>query len=230
LDIYNIKLAIMKNILFILLVSILLIGCKDDAQFDPTIFNSDLSIIENLENGVPVLDIASQTSIDAFYGLEFGGGFIFHVDEIDGTLMVARDYAIAGNVAWGDHFDLLTGSSIGDGLENTQIIVNMNAEDNSLVPNGLEFGSDDYVFKIALDLKHEGFDDWFIPSSDSMKAIFDNVHTNGMGNFNQTYIYWTSTKEGYNPYVMGFNLNSWGGEAFAGSCFNVNGILVVRKF
>jgi len=224
------KFTTMKNILFLLFVSISLIGCKDDAQIDPTLFNVELSIIENLENGVPVLEITSQTGIDALYGLEFGGGFIFHIDAIDGTLMVARDYPAAGNVAWGDHFDLVTGSAIGDGLENTQILESMNAEDNSLVANGLEFGSDDYVFKIALNLEHEGFDDWFIPASASMKAIFDNVHAKGMGNFNQTYIYWTSTKEGYYPYVMGFNLNSWGGEAFTGSCFDVSGIIVVRKF
>jgi len=220
----------MKNILFLLLAVILFNGCEDEAQFDPTLFNTEISILENLENGVAVLDITAQTGIDALYGLEFGGGFIFHVDAIDGTIMVARDYPTAGNVAWGDHFDLLTSAAIGAGLENTQILVDMNAEDNSLVANGLEFGSDAYVFKIALDLQYEGFDDWFIPASDAMKAIFDNVHAKGMGNFNQTYIYWTSTKEGYNPYVMGFNLNSWGGEAFAGSCFNVNGVLVVRKF
>ena len=224
----------MKN-LFLLFLSISLISCNvglsiDDEQFDPTIFNSEVSIIENLENGVNVLDIVSQTGIDALYGLEYGGGFIFHVDQIDGTLLVARDYPVAGIVAWGDHFDLITSSSIGDGLENTQIMVNRNAEDNSMVTNGLEFGSDNYVFKIALDLVHEGFDDWFIPTSDSMQAIFDNVYTKGMGNFNQTYIYWSSTKEGYYPYVMGFNLNSWGGETFTGSCFDVNGVLIVRKF
>ena len=106
----------MKNILFLLFVSICFIGCEDDAQFDPTLFNAELSIIENLENGVPVLDITSQTGMDALYGLEFGGGFIFHIDAIDGTLMVARDYPTAGNVVWGDHFDLITGSAIGDGL------------------------------------------------------------------------------------------------------------------
>ena len=66
--------------------------------------------------------------------------------------MVAKDYSEIGGVAWGDHFDLDTGSAIGDGLENTQLIVDGNASDNSQVFGGFEFGSDNYAFKIALDL------------------------------------------------------------------------------
>ena len=49
------------------------------------------------------------------------------------------------------------------------------------------------------------------------------------GNFNETLIYWSSTKIEYSPYVMGFNFDSWGGEAFLGSCASPNGILIARK-
>jgi hypothetical protein len=49
-----------------------------------------------------------------------------------------------------------------------------------------------------------------------------------MGNFDESLFYWSSTKQGYNPYVMAFNLD-WGGDAFFGSCVDVNGLLIARK-
>jgi hypothetical protein len=107
------------------------------------------------------------------------------------------------------------------------MIVDGNQNDNSA--DGFEFGSDDYAFKIVSDLEYNDNNDWFIPSRDSMKAIFDNVHSQGFGNFNETLIYWSSTKIEYSPYVMGFNFDSWGGEAFLGSCASPNGILIARK-
>ena len=100
--------------------------------------------------------------------------------------MVAKDYSEIGGVAWGDHFDLTNGALIGDGLENTQQIVEGNLNDNSSVPNGLEFGSDDYAFKIVADLEYQTYNDWFIPSSGSMRAIFENLHSQGLGDFDET--------------------------------------------
>ena len=70
---------------------------------------------------------------------------------------------------------------------------------------------------------------WFIPSSGSMEIIYSNVHSLGLGNFNENLIYWSSTKEGYFPYVMAFNFESWGGLPFPGSCLDVNGLLIARK-
>lgn len=233
----------MKKLLFILL-AVSIFNCSDDdndifmpqdeqelvEEIDITQYNSELSIIENLDNGVAVLDITGAVGIEALYGLEYGGGFIYHVDETDGSMMVATDYSALGVTSWGDHFDLTNGALIGDGLENTEQIVAGNLNDNSTVPNGFEFGSDAYVFKMVTDLNYMDHDDWFVPSSASMKAIFDNVHSQGLGNFDEDLFYWTSTKEGYNPYVMSFNANFFGGNPFLGSCFNTNGVLIVRRF
>lgn len=220
----------MKKLLLIL-ITLTIFNCSndDDQNIDLTKFNAELTVVENLENGVSVLEISEQLGVQALYGVEFGGGLIFHVDETDGTIMVAADYSAIGATSWGDHFDLTNGAQIGDGLENTQQIVDGNLNDNSSVTNGLEFGSDDYAFKIITDLEYENHNDWFIPSSGSMKAIFDNLHAQGLGNFDETIFYWTSTKDGYQPYVMSFNSN-FGGETFLGSCFNSNSTLIVRKF
>ena len=102
-----------------------------------------------------------------------------------------------------------------------------NQNDNS--SNGTEFGSDNYAFKIVDDLNHNGYNDWFIPSSGSMEIIYSNVHSLGLGNYNENLIYWSSSKEGYFPYVMAFNFESWGGLPFPGSCLDVNGLLIARK-
>ena len=130
-------------------------------------------------------------------------------------------------MAWGDIFQLDTSIEIGSGDLNTQQIVEGNLNDNS--SNGFEHGNNEYVFKIVSDLEFSGFNDWFVPSRDSMAAIYSNVHSLGFGNFNQNIIYWSSTKIGYQPYVMGFNFDSWGGEPFLGNCASPNGVMIARK-
>ena len=166
---------------------------------------------------------------EALYGLDYGGGYIFHFDENDGGLIVATDYSQIGNKRWGDIFDLDTSDQIGSGMENTQLIVQGNLNDNSPANGGIEeFGSDDYTFKIVSDLEFNGFNDWFIPSSGSMEAIYTNVHSIGMGNFDEALTYWSSTKEGYFPYVMSFDIN-FGGQTFNGLCSEVHGLLIARK-
>lgn len=214
----------MKKILFVL-VCLILTSCNIDD--DPTIYNLDISVLENLNNGVPPSNVVQIVGAEAMFGLEFAGGFIFHYEEEDGSLIVATDYSQFGNFAWGDVFNLDTSVEIGSGDENTQLIVQGNLADNSL--EGIEFGGDDYSFKHVSDLNYNGFDDWFIPSRNSMTAIYENIHSQGLGNFDENIIYWSSTKIGYNPYVMGFNFDSWGGEPFLGSCASQNGLMIARK-
>ncbi len=221
------KTTLMKKTLFILL-TLVVFSCSKNDELDLKNYNENLSIVENLNNGVAVLEIADAVGIDALHGLEFGGGFIFHVDETDGSLLVARTYTSVGEKSWGDHFDLTNGELLGDGQENTNQIVEGNLNDNSNVPNGLEFGSDDYVFKIVDDLVFEASDDWFIPSRASAEAIYTNVFEKGVEGFNEQAFYWTSTKRDYAPFVMSFNPN-FEGKAFLGTCFGQNSILIARK-
>jgi hypothetical protein len=240
----------MKKSFYLFAFLVTFVSCNDDNSqgIDLTIYNSELSILENIDNGVSIeelldngisvenilnvnvylsLEIISLLGTEALYGLEYKGGYIFHFDENDGSLIVATDYSQIGNVAWGDTFELDTSIEIGSGDLNTQQIVEGNLNDNS--SNGFEHGNDNYVFKIVSDLEFNGFNDWFVPSRDSMAAIYSNVHSLGFGNFNQNIIYWSSTKIGYQPYVMGFNFDSWGGEPFLGNCASPNGVMIARK-
>ena len=220
----------MRHSKLVLFFSLIALNCSKDESVDlipQNAYNIELTVEQNLNNGVDILDILEVNDISSLYGIEYNGGFIFDVNNEDGSMIVATDYSQIGSVAWGDVFSLDTNTEIGSGDSNTQMIVNGNQNDNSA--DGFEFGSDDYAFKIVNDLEYKDNNDWFIPSRDSMKAIFDNVHSQGFGNFNETLIYWSSTKIEYSPYVMGFNFDSWGGEAFLGSCASPNGILIARK-
>ena len=216
-----------KNIFKLVIIFAIFFNCENEPVINPLEYNSNLTVQQNLVNGVSVIDILNFNDISSFYGIEYGGGFIFHVNPTNGEIMVATDYSDIGDVAWGDIFDLDTSHVIGDGDLNTQQIIEGNQNDNS--SNGSEFGSDNYAFKIVDDLNYNGYNDWFIPSSGSMEIIYNNVHSLGFGNFNENLIYWSSTKEGYFPYVMAFNFESWGGIPFPGSCLDVNGLLIARK-
>ncbi|MDB9712988.1 hypothetical protein OAA78_04830 [Flavobacteriaceae bacterium] len=219
----------MKNTLIIFFLSLITLSCSKDESVDlipQNSYNPELSVEQNLNNGVDVLDILEMNDTNSLYGIEYNGGYIFHVNSQDGSLIVATDYSQIGSVAWGDVFSLDTNTEIGSGDQNTQIIVQGNENDNSV--DGFEFGSDNYAFKIVTDLDYNNNNDWFIPSRDSMQAIYDNVHSLGFGNFDESLIYWSSTKQGYSPSVMGFSFESWGGEPFLGSCASPNGILIAR--
>jgi hypothetical protein len=56
----------------------------------------------------PVLEILEDNDINSFYGVYYGGGYVFHVNESSGELIVATDYSEIGDVAWGDVFELDT--------------------------------------------------------------------------------------------------------------------------
>ena len=216
-----------KNIFKLVLIFAIFFNCQNEPVLNPLEYNSNLTIKQNLINEVPVLEILNFNEVSDFYGIEYGGGFIFYVDPNNGEIIVATDYSEIGDVAWGDIFDLDTSHAIGDGDVNTQQIIEGNQNDNS--SNGTEFGSDNYAFKIVDELNHNGYNNWYIPSSGSMERIYHNIHSVGLGNFNENLIYWSSTKEGYFPYVMSFNFESWGGLPFPGSCLDVNGLLIARK-
>ena len=147
----------MRNLLLILFSVATLISCENEPVFNPFEYNSNLTIKQNLTNGVSVLDILNYNDITSFYGIEYAGGFIFHVNPNNGEMIVATDYSEIGDVAWGDVFDLDTSHNIGDGDINTQLIIEGNQNDNS--SNGTEFGSDDYAFKIVSDLNYNGYSD-----------------------------------------------------------------------
>jgi hypothetical protein len=100
-------------------------------------------------------------------------------------------------------------SDIGMGKENTKAIVDLhdgfdNYYENPSVCSNVSNGS--VAAKLCLDYVNGGADDWFLPSENEMKLIYENVHLTGLGNFttggvNETILYWTSTEHDDNTAV-----------------------------
>jgi hypothetical protein len=104
------------------------------------------------------------------------GGLIFYIDEADEYswtyLEVAPESTEWTSKVWGGYgtaVDGADGTAIGTGAQNTTDIVN-------------QLGSTaDYAAKFCSDLNCGGYDDWFLPSKDELKAIWDNLVDDGTG-------------------------------------------------
>ena len=69
------------------------------------------------------------------------------------------------------------GTAIGTGEANTQAIV---AAYGDIEPYA---SRTDYAAKLAADLDHGGYDDWFLPSRDELNEMYENLHEEGLGGF-----------------------------------------------
>ena len=86
-----------KNILNLALLFTIFFNCENEPVINPLEYNSNLTVQQNLVNGVSVIDILNFNDISSFYGVEYGGGFIFHVNPTNGEIMVATDYSDIGD-------------------------------------------------------------------------------------------------------------------------------------
>lgn len=110
------------------------------------------------------------------------GGLIFYIDEADAYSWTYLEVAPAEtewttiNKEWGDHGTEIGGDAaltgIGEGQAATTAIV-AHMEVSSITGTAAQ---------LCDALSHNGYDDWFLPSKDELKAIWDNLVNNGSGN------------------------------------------------
>ncbi|HQH31090.1 MAG TPA: hypothetical protein PK900_09380, partial [Spirochaetota bacterium] len=81
-----------------------------------------------------------------------------------------------------------TSPDVGKGKQNTINIIN-------------HYGASDYAAKLCGDLSYGGFDDWFLPSSLELGAMYTNLYKSGIGGFSGA-IYWSSSEYSANAAVM----------------------------
>jgi hypothetical protein len=137
------------------------------------------------------------------------GGFIFYIfqqgdigyvsGEIHGLIAASQDQ---GNFAWGcNTTSISTQSIIGSGTTNTQNIANNCGESN-------------IAAKICANLTLNSYNDWYLPSSDELIKMRENLLLNGYGNFS-TSRYWSSTAVINQTAIwLNFNVNgTWYGYA-----------------
>jgi hypothetical protein len=172
-----------------------------------TPYNPGVSVQDNLDNGVSILDLLERVTLEELYGKTYEGGLIFYVNETDGTGLVAAPSDQAnidiGRAVWGCYGTLIDGAdgvAIGTGAQNTlDILAGCN-----------ETGT---AAKICADLVLNEKEDWFLPSKDELNAIYTKLYLNGFGGFALN-VYWSSTENA--------NGGAWG-QGFANGTQTTNG-------
>jgi len=124
-----------------------------------------------------------------------------------------------------------TSPNIGTGLENTKIII-------SLIGNNDKKQGSSYPALLCDSLVYNGFEDWFLPSIEELKLIYNNLIVPEIGGFTKNaygsiYSLWSSTVDtsGNNYLAFAFNLNSDNG-SISGSSRDFPGphVRAIRRF
>ena len=85
-----------------------------------------------------------------------------------------------------------TGTATGTGKKNTDLLVK--AMGNSAYKEGGgEEKAEEYAAKLCSDLVFNEFDDWFMPSMDELKLMYDNLYKHDLGDFTKIF-YWSSSE------------------------------------
>jgi len=153
-----------------------------------TPYKPGVSVQDNLDNGVSILDLLEHVTVDELYGKTYEGGLIFYVNETDGTGLVAAPIDQAnsaiGRAEWGCYGTAIGayGMKIGTGAQNTLGILAGCSETGTAA-------------QLCADLVLNEKEDWFLPSKDELNAMYVNLKENGFGGF-ANYKYWSSSENG----------------------------------
>jgi hypothetical protein len=131
------------------------------------------------------------------------GGFIFYDagNSVNGWRYIeAAPNDIEGS-EWGCFNSPVTDArnlNIGTGLENSIAIVEFHDSFNDFYSNPNEcsdISNGTVAAKSCLDYEVNGFDNWHLPSEKEMLLMYENLHLNGIGEFEENdKLYWTSTE------------------------------------
>ena len=141
-----------------------------------------------LKNGVPMIDSCILRDTDTSNEPEFRFGF--YRKSPDG-----KDLYVNGSEEY--NMDNCTGTAIGTGKRNTELLVKAMGE--SAYESSSDSFSDKnkktsaYAAKLCFDLVYNGFNDWFLPSRDELNLMYENLHKAGLGGFSNN-IYWSSSE------------------------------------
>jgi len=145
------------------------------------------SVQERLDAGETPSQIYNSNSglLDSLYGKTYAGGLIAYLNTATGNgfVVASTDQSVA--LIWDPNQPAGSGTAgtndaIGNGPLNTNAIVNT-------------IGAGSYAAQICNDLVLNTFSDWFLPSRDELTEVYNNLHLNGLGNF-QNMSYWSSSE------------------------------------
>lgn len=134
--------------------------------------------------------------LESLYGKYYQGGLIYFLNINDGTGFVAAPTDQEDVIRWGGGAPSGLYINLYKGLSNTTRILswyNWNSYDNAA----------GRCYKYTRD----GYTDWFLPSSNELSLMYNNLHKNGYGNFNSTpgtNEYWSSYGREIGYYHYGY--------------------------
>ena len=128
-------------------------------------------------------------------GSKYEGGIVFYLDKTGKHGMVFPEISSFEKAEWGADGKFGTKAEIGTGKENTKKIktkANFEIQSNTWLEHKRFLLT---AAKIAFDFKHNGYEDWFLPSLDEMKFLADFISLNIYQETNLFSDYfWTSTE------------------------------------
>jgi len=167
-------------------------GCLDESacNYNPNANMSDGSCID----AEPGYDCDGNfTGYEV--GMEAEGGIVFYIDSTGERGLVAAMDDI-GPFFWGCPGTITgaNGTEIGSGLSNTnQIVIACSESQNSLYA----MVNPSVAAREALEYESGGYNDWYLPSKDELKEMFNTIVNGGaegnIGGFENSY-YWSSTE------------------------------------
>lgn len=132
---------------------------------------------------------AGKPGTNVIGGTGPGGGIIFHLtdDGKKGLEAAPEDQSIG--IQWynGDYIGTNAArQGINGGSFNTDRIISSQ-------------GAGNYAARVAADYNGGGYGDWYLPSKDELNLIYTNLHLAGLGGFDASFYYWSSTE--YNAFA-----------------------------
>lgn len=187
--------------------------------YKPTINN--VSIQEKLTKGVTPFEIykINPNFLDSLYGKTYQGGIIAYLDTISGKGLIAAPNDYSDPIRWGCSGTIISGAKgeiIGAGEQNTIDILA-----SCLLR--------DIAATVCSDLILNNYNDWFLPSINELKALKDNLHNNGFGNFKNTN-YWSSSLNNNNAMGYPWNLSFSTGILYSNIASTKYYVRAVRSF
>ena len=150
---------------------------------------ADLRVV----NGVPTVD----ASVNGYLGADLGYRYGYYRTSYNGS-----DLYVNGTTSYDT--SNCTGTDIGTGKKNTQLLVSAMGEETYLFSSSSANKSKtaNYPARLCDTLTYTvngvTYDDWFLPSKDELNLIFSNTKLleNGLAAFTSSSMYWWSSSEG----------------------------------
>lgn len=164
------------------------------------------------------------------------GGIVFYDKGFmsDGWRYLEVANTDLGHMDWGCFDTLIDGAdetALGSGKANSEDIVNFHDSigyyDNPEQCSDMNDGS--VAAKACLNYIEGGFDDWYLPSSEESRFMYLNLHLEGLGNFNEDELYWSSS-ESINNTAFATDFSNGDQGLLCKQCQSVVIVRAIRQF